>query len=121
MRPEIFEALQEEWRKEAGEVSRSRRKGYTRSSDCLSNFKRVAGLCRLLNLDVFTPEGVAVFYLTTKVDRIANILHVGILPGTEDRLVDSCNDANNYIDLLRAIVIEREVNDGTKTEAEIDS
>jgi len=73
------------------------------SGDALSNFQRVAELCQLLKVDVGKPEGVAMFFIVHKLDRVQNLIANGKVARSE-RLEDSIDDAQNYLDLLRAIL-----------------
>src|SRR4030042_6384820 len=109
MKADRFEELQDDGFRRRCQISRSRREGYTRGDDVLSNFKRVGQVCELLGVDVATPTGVALFYTVTKLDRIANLLgKTEYLPKTEDRLIDSLDDAHNYLDLLSALTVDNE-------------
>ena len=43
------------------------------TGDVLSNFKRVAEVCKLWKIDVTVPEGVAMFFIVHKLDRENNL------------------------------------------------
>jgi len=77
------------------------------TEDCLSNFKRISRLCKELNINVATPEGTNLFYITMKFDRLCNLVHKGTTPQNES-LDDTLNDIQNYIDLLRGLLHEKE-------------
>jgi hypothetical protein len=77
------------------------------TEDCLSNFKRMARLCTELNVDVRKPEGVALFYNVMKLYRLAILIHKETSPKNES-LDDNINDLQNYIDLLRGLLYEKE-------------
>lgn len=75
------------------------------TEDCLSNFKRMSQLCSLLRVNVGTSEGVALFYILIKLDRLCNLLQKGVGPKNES-LDDTINDLQNYLDLLRGLLEE---------------
>lgn len=73
--------------------------------DALSNFKRVAGICKLLRVDVGTPSGAALFHLVHKMDRVQNLLTRKVKPKNES-LKDNLLDAQVYLDLYKANLID---------------
>ncbi len=73
--------------------------------DVLSNFKRVANICRWLHVEAKDPKGVTLFFIIHKLDRICNLMKNGAPPQNES-LQDNLDDLQNYIDLLRAILAE---------------
>jgi len=77
------------------------------AEDALSNFKRVAAVCKIWGVDVSTPSGVADLYIVMKFDRYFNLKRQGKTPENEsvdDTFLDICN----YLDLNRAILMESE-------------
>ena len=75
-------------------------------ADVLSNFKRVAKICRVWNVDVHTPAGCAEYLAILKLDRHFNLKAQGKDPANES-VDDTFLDLFNYLDLLRAILHEQ--------------
>ena len=73
------------------------------TEDVLSNFKRVSGAARELDIDVHTPQGYALFVALMKIDRINNLR--GKNPQNES-VRDSYIDLLNYIELSYACICE---------------
>lgn len=86
--------------------------------DVLGNFKRVAASCSRLNVDVQTPEGVALFFAVHKLDRLAKLIGEGATPANES-LRDNIDDLHNYVDLLDAILAEKEEDAKTRSLADL--
>ena len=78
--------------------------------DALSNFKRVAAVCKIWGVDVSTPSGVADLYIVMKFDRYFNLKRQGKTPKNES-LDDTFLDVFNYLDLNRAILMEKNGDD----------
>lgn len=91
------------------ELNKRKRRDYADSEDVLSNFKRLAQTYRRLKVDAGTPEGVALFFVLHKVDRLAKLIGEGATPQNES-LRDNLDDAHVYLDLLEAILTEKEGN-----------
>ena len=70
--------------------------------DVLSNFKRVAKICKLINLDVHTAEGVAMFFIIHKLDRENNLKAKGNA-SCESREDTMEVDLPNYVRLYNAL------------------
>lgn len=85
---------------------KKKRHDYATDDDCLSNFKRLAELIKILRIDTTKPEGVALFFTVHKLDRVCNLLCLLKNPENES-LQDNLNDLQNYLDLLRGILIEK--------------
>jgi hypothetical protein len=68
------------------------------------NFDTLASICRLLDVDVKTPQGCAFFDKLMKVQREANLLFSGKTPSNE-ALIDTILDLANYNDLELEILI----------------
>ena len=75
-------------------------------ADVLSNFKRVAKICRIWGIDVTTPSGCAEYLAILKLDRHFNLKAQGKDPANES-VDDTFLDLFNYLDLLRAILHEQ--------------
>jgi len=96
--------LLETWYQEKIEVSGKKGNDYA-NEDMLDNFRRMAILCATLNVDVHTPEGVAIFYAIAKIDRFCNLYFSDKVPENES-VDDTLMDGGIYFDLLRMIVTE---------------
>ncbi len=88
------------------EIHLKKSKDYA-GEDVLSNFKRVAETCRRLNVNVQTPEGVALFFTVHKLDRLAKLIGEGATPANES-LADNRDDLIQYVELLDAILAEKD-------------
>ena len=69
----------------------------------LSNFKRVAGAIKALEIDAGVSYGYAMVMMITKIDRINNLLRATRNPKNES-LVDSVVDGCNYWMLMGACI-----------------
>ena len=111
MKPETFENLILDRTEKRMLISREKRKGYASDSDCLENFKLMAELCKLHKVDITKPEGVALFWMLHKMQRRCNLMAKGLTTAAAESIEDTDLDMLNYIDLLRAIEVEKaEVN-----------
>lgn len=75
------------------------------TEDRLSNFKRVSKIMELLRVDIARPEGVALFFIIHKIDRVCNLIFTDKEPKTES-IGDNIDDGEVYLRLLRAILQE---------------
>ncbi len=82
-------------------------KGHDYSTDdTLSNFKRMAKLCEILNIDVQrSPADCARYLMILKVDRWCNLVGSGKKPKNES-IKDTVIDLHNYVDLAYGCDIE---------------
>ncbi len=78
---------------------------YADEGDVLDNFKRLAAAAKILNIDVTTPVGYALFMVVMKVDRITNLLSQNKQPENES-LEDSFKDGVGYLKLAYLITKE---------------
>jgi hypothetical protein len=89
---------------------------YASNSDILGNFKRVAEICAILNVDIGSPLGCSVYMMVHKLDRLCN-MHFGeerppTLTWYDDKgnemflSCDSLDDLRNYTILAEAIIRE---------------
>lgn len=86
-------------------ISKKKSEDYANNEDVLSNFKRMSAAAQALNLDVKTPHGYALFMVLLKLDRFNNLAKDGKKPNFES-LLDTVQDAHNYLDLSYACYIE---------------
>ena len=77
----------------------SKNHDYSKDEDAHSNFKEVAALCKILNVDVTTPCGCAQYHVVQKIHRKFKLMNTGAKPAHES-LWDNTLDVHNYIDLL---------------------
>lgn len=83
--------------KKSIEILKSKGADYA-TEDILSNFKRISGAIKSLNLDITTPQGYAMFMTLMKLDRINNLLTSKKQPKNES-IEDSFLDGINYFKL----------------------
>jgi hypothetical protein len=83
---------------------------YSGDSRVHSNFEEVAMLCHVLDVDVKTPEGCAMFFMLVKVHRLFKLKNEHRAP-TNEPLFDSLVDLCNYAVLLVTMpgLIERDI------------
>ena len=74
-------------------------KDYSKDDDVHANFHRVARLCEVLDVDVRTPQGVIMFMILWKVQRLFKLTKEGATPCNEP-LFDTGVDINVYNALL---------------------
>ena len=74
--------------------------------DVLSNFKRLAEICKVWGIDVTQPSGCAEYLAILKLDRYFNLKAQGKTPANES-IQDTFQDLANYLDLLHAILHEQ--------------
>jgi len=80
---------------------------YAVDEDVHRNFKAMAELCRILDVDVKTPYGVCIFYILLKLDRACNLLFRRKEKPENETLEDTVAiDLANYVDLLDEILAE---------------
>lgn len=76
--------------------------------DVLKNFKQVAQICSILNIDARTIYGTHLFYIIIKVQRICNLLNSG-KTAKHESVRDSIIDLRNYISLMNCSLEEEAV------------
>jgi hypothetical protein len=77
-------------------------KDYAGDQDCLQNFKKVALLLKILEIDPTTSYGVAMLYSVLKLDRLCNLVFRKKVKNPQNEPIeDSIDDLLNYIDLFR--------------------
>lgn len=80
------------------------------TEDILSNFKRMAMIMKIWNVDVTVCYGTALFYAFLKIDRLCNLVFSGKEPANES-IQDTIDDLKNYIDLMEECMIDEEILD----------
>ena len=93
--------------KEALDIMISKGGDYA-NEDVLSNFKRVSSLAKVLNLDIGTPSGYALFMTILKIDRINNLINSNKVPNNES-IEDSFKDGINYFKLAYLCYLEENI------------
>ena len=79
---------------------------YSEENDVHVNFKLVADLCRLLNVDASEPEGALQFMILWKIQRWFRIINSGKNPANEG-YKETAVDLENYITLLYTLLIDQ--------------
>lgn len=78
--------------------------------DCLSNFKRMGKVLDALYVNELPPElAYCMTLVLLKIDRTVNLIKRGVKPDNES-IEDTMLDMMNYIDLFKALYIERNEN-----------
>ena len=80
---------------------------YAGDTDCLQNFKKVAQLMKILDIDPTTSYGIAMTYAILKIDRLCNLVYrkQKATPSNES-IVDTKEDLQNYLDLFDECLTE---------------
>jgi len=101
--------IEEEAFKKRQDIRIRKAKDYANEEDCLQNFKKIAQLCRALDIDVTRPSGVAIKDALLKMDRLCNLIfRKGIINPENESVEDTINDLQNYIDLFRECLKEEQ-------------
>lgn len=77
--------------------------------DILKNFKQMHNVMQLLEVDISKIEGVHMFYILLKVQRLCNLLFSG-KEGKNESIQDTLIDLRNYTDLLNCTLQEKKEN-----------
>jgi len=73
--------------------------------DVLKNFKQMHQLCSLLEVDMSKIEGIHMFYVLLKIQRLCNLLFSNKVAKNES-IEDTLIDLRNYTDLLNCTLNE---------------
>ncbi len=74
--------------------------------DVLKNFKQMHQLASLLEIDLNKVEGIHMFYILLKVQRLCNLLFSNKVAKNES-IEDTLIDLRNYTDLLNCTLHEK--------------
>lgn len=77
--------------------------------DILKNFKQMNSLIKLLEVDTNKVEGIHMFYILLKIQRICNLIFSN-KQGKNESISDTLLDLRNYVDLLNCTLKEKEEN-----------
>jgi len=88
------------------ELLKSKGYDYANDGDVLKNFKEMHQLIELLGVDMNKVEGVNMFYILLKVQRLCNLLFSGKTAKNES-VQDTLIDLRNYTDLLNCTLQEK--------------
>ena len=77
-------------------------------TDVLKNFKQMQQMLIFLEVSMHKIEGVHMFYILLKIQRICNLIFNNKSPNNES-LTDSIIDLRNYLDLLLCTIKEEEI------------
>jgi len=87
-------------------IHKERSADYTAGSeDVLLNFKKVAQICCILEVDFVNESDAAMFHIIHKLVREMQLKKAGCLPQSESR-EDTLLDLANYVDLYAALAEE---------------
>lgn len=78
--------------------------------DVLKNFKQMHQMCVLLEIDVSKVEGIHMFYVLLKIQRLCNLLFSNKVAKNES-IQDTLIDLRNYVDLLNCTLQEKSERD----------
>lgn len=100
MKEEEYLKIVDESYKRRRKIHQNKTKDYA-TEDVLSNFKRVAEIMKILEIDPTCAHGVACIYILLKMDRFCNLVFrkKGKKPNNES-VEDTIDDWKNYLDLL---------------------
>lgn len=83
-------------------------KGYDYAGeDVLKNFKQMHQLLSLLEVDTSKVEGIHMFYILLKIQRLCNLLFSNKVAKNES-IADTLIDLRNYTDLLNCTLKEKQ-------------
>jgi len=74
--------------------------------DILKNFKQMHQACALFGVDLSRIEGVHMFYILLKIQRLCNLLFSNKVAKNES-VDDTLIDLRNYVDLLNCTLNEK--------------
>lgn len=74
--------------------------------DILKNFKQMHQACALFGVDLSRVEGVHMFYILLKIQRLCNLLFSNKVAKNES-IDDTLIDLRNYVDLLNCTLSEK--------------
>ena len=87
------------------DLIKSKGHDYANGDDVLKNFKEMHQLIKLLGVDTSKIEGIHMFYLLLKIQRLCNLLFSGKTAKNES-IQDTLIDLRNYTDLLNCTLQE---------------
>ena len=79
---------------------------YANGEDTLKNFKQMHQIMNILEVDTSKIEGIHMFYLLLKIQRLCNLLFSNKVAKNES-IADTLIDLRNYTDLLNCTLIEK--------------
>ena len=74
--------------------------------DILKNFKQMHQLLEILEIDTSKIEGIHMFYIVLKIQRLCNLLFSNTVAKNES-IADTLIDLRNYTDLLNCTIKEK--------------
>lgn len=96
--------LQEKLFKQRMEIRRKKGHDYANLENVHLNFDTLSQICKLLNVDVTTPFGCAIYNKILKLQRETNLLFSGKTASNE-AILDTLLDLSNYNDLELEILV----------------
>ena len=94
-----LDSLLEKQGKRARELCVKKNADYSKDDDVHVNFKTVAQLCKVLEVDVSTPRGCIQFHILHKIHRLFKLINEGRTPENES-VADTVLDEFVYSALL---------------------
>lgn len=86
--------------------------------DILKNFKQMHQMCFILGVDLSRIEGVHMFYILLKIQRLCNLTFSN-KEAKNESIQDTLIDLRNYVDLLNCTLHEKEKQKNLKNDGEI--
>lgn len=75
--------------------------------DILKNFKQMHNVMKIMEVDTSKIEGIHIFYILLKVQRLCNLLFSNKQAKNES-IADTLIDLRNYTDLLQCTIYEQD-------------
>jgi hypothetical protein len=88
------------------DLLKSKGHDYAANQDVLKNFKEMQSVISLFGIDTSKIEGVHMFYIMLKIQRLCNLLFSG-KEGKNESIQDTLIDLRNYVDLLNCTLEEK--------------
>lgn len=101
--------LVEKINKQGIDILKSKGHDYA-GDDILKNFKQVQQIISILQIDTSKIEGVHMFYIVLKIQRLCNLLFSNKVAKNES-IQDTLIDLRNYVDLLNCTLEEKKNED----------
>jgi len=76
--------------------------------DILKNFKQMNDMINLLGVDTSKIEGIHMFYILLKIQRLCNLIFNNKV-GKNESIQDTLLDLRNYADLLNCTLEEKKI------------
>jgi hypothetical protein len=91
-------------------VMKSKGHDYASGQDVLKNFKQMHQAIEMFGIDMSKVEGVNMFYVLLKIQRLCNLLFSNKVAKNES-IQDTLMDLRNYVDLLNCTLQDKSDSD----------